>query len=183
MKKLSNFRGRLFIPGLVCLISTGFCGSAHGDITSSQYSIAESQISGGGGIGQSSSYAVQNGRVTHMNSGTQSSTNYQMNAGAGMDLGNKLPVLQSASPADLARFFTDQQASFSVTALSSDGDSLQYKALQDTTVKAGPQSSSSLSWSLSAADKGRRTVSFEVIDPQGTVSKSQYFYAFRRPVK
>ena len=81
------------------------------------------------------------------------------------------------------KFFHDQSASYTVSATSQDDDTLEYRALQDSTVKAGPQASGTLSWTLGESAIGPHTMSLEAIDPQGTTLKKQEAYVVRRPTK
>ena len=94
-----------------------------------------------------------------------------------------LKIRLSISPSNFAKLYSDVDASYTVQATSQDGNSLEYRAKQDSTTKDGPQASNVLSWTLNASDQGRHTMSFEVIDPQGTTLQKQEAYVVRRPTK
>ncbi len=160
-----------------------FCTPAFADMQSTNYKMADAAFTSGGGNAQSSSYKVAESFLGSSGSGSLSSTNYSLQAASGISGVDRIAAIQSLSPSDYARFFSDQSASYTVTASSPDGDSLQYRAKQDGTTKVSAQSSSSLSWSLSSADLGKHSHSFDVIDPQGTVTKTQSAYVYRRPLK
>lgn len=153
------------------------------DITSSSYKICQSELTSGGGSGSSSSYQLSESAVRPIAGGSLSSANYSVEGKSGISSNINIPTIQSITPAGMARFYTDQSASFSVQATTPDSAPLQYQVKQDTTVKAGPQSSSTLTWALGSSDKGRHTIPVSAIGPDGTTSTNQNAYFYRRPVK
>ena len=153
------------------------------DPASTNFSITESYFPAGRSDAQSSSYKIAEGGIDSFARAAASSTHYSVEGKAGISGTEKIPYITAISPGDLSRNYTDEAASFTVSASTPDGDALQYRVKQDGTTKAGPQSSNLLSWALGASDKGRHALSFEVIDPQGTVVKTQANYIYRRPVK
>lgn len=160
-----------------------FNSSFAADPSSANFSAAESYFPSARGDAQSSSYKIGEGGIDTFQKGTLASTNYGVEGKIGISGTEQLPYITAIAPAPVGKFLEDENASFTVTASTPDSDSLQYRVRQDGTSKAGPQSSSTLSWALSGSDRGRHTFSFEAIDPQGTVAKSQAGYVYRRPVK
>ena len=153
------------------------------DPSSVNYQIAESYFPAAAGSAQSASYKADEGTLDYFAKQTATSTSYSLEGKVGIGGSEKIPVISSTNPSDYARFFSDQSASYTVTASTPDSDTLQYRAKQDGTIKAGPQTSSTLAWTLGTADLGRRAHHLEVIDPDGTVVKQQAAYVLRRPVK
>ena len=176
-------RKNIFLLTLLTFISLLPVASFAADPSSTNYQAAESYFSAGIGNAQSANYKIDEGNIDSYKKDSASSTNYSLQGKVGISGTAKLPVINSTTPASYAKFFSDQSASYNVSATSTDGDSLQYRAKQDGTVKAGPQSSSTLSWALGSSALGRRAHNLEVIDPDGTVVKPQAAYIYRRPVK
>lgn len=146
------------------------------------YVVSEGRFTGGGGDATSINYQLTESSFESFSSVPLTSINYAAEGKVGIG-GAGIGTINSVTPADFTKYFHDQSASYVVSATSQDGDTLQYKASQDATVKAGPQASGTLGWTFSAADIGRHTVSLEVIDPQGTTLKKQEVYVVRRPTK
>lgn len=153
------------------------------DPASANYQIGESYFPAAAGNAQSTNYKADEGSVDYFSKTTAASANYSFETEVGVSGAEKIPVINSVSPSGNAKFFSDESAAYTITAVSPDSDTLQYRAKQDGTTKAGPQTSSALSWSLGSSDLGRRAVKLEVIDPDGTVLKQQPAYIYRRPVK
>lgn len=156
---------------------------AFADSSSANYALTEDQFVGGGGNASSANYQVPESSFDHFGGGSITSANYSLETKAGIAGGPGIATINAISPGDFSKLYSDQNASYVVFAVSQDGDSLQYKSKQDSTTKAGPQSSSTLSWPLATADQGRHTISFEAIDPHGTTLKKQEAYVVRRPTK
>lgn len=157
---------------------------AYADTSSTNYKVESDIVSGGSAfLISSASYKVEEGTLDFATKELLTSTNYKVEGKLGFEGNRNISLIQSINPADYARFFTDQSAAYTVTAQDPDSDALQYRAKQDGTTKAGPQTSSTLTWALGASDQGRRTHTLEVIDPDGTVLKNQAAYVHRRPVK
>jgi hypothetical protein len=146
------------------------------------YVLAEARFTGGGGDASSTNYQVTESAFDAFSNAPMASANYALETKVGIG-GAGIATINSITPGDFTKFFHDQSASYAINATSQDGDTLQYRALQDGTVKAGPQSSGTLSWTLSASDIGRHTISLEAIDPQGTTLVKQEVYVARRPTK
>lgn len=178
--RLPNFAKPFWLlPGFLILITA----SVQADSSSGSYQITQDYISAAGGNAQSANYQISEGHLAPYSFAASSSSNFSLqgsSGGAGID---GLPEIQSVTPGNPSRFYTDQSASYQVQVMNYDGDTLQYQAKEDGVLKIGPQPSSTLSWSLSSANKGKHSYSFEVIDPQGTVIQTQSGYIFRRPVK
>lgn len=151
--------------------------------SSTNYQVQNEIFSGGAGNGSSTSYGVANARLENYAWNTHSSTNYEVQAGNANSLAGKIPSIQSVTPGQMAKHFEDDSPTYTVTAISPDDDTLQYRLLVDSTEEVAEQSSNSLNWLLSTADVGRHTVAIEVIDPDGTVTRNQDMYVFRRPMK
>jgi hypothetical protein len=156
---------------------------AQADSSSTNYSLVEERFTGGGGNISSANYQSAETSFEPFASASPTSTNYGFETKAGIGGALNIVAINSIAPSNFYKYYSDQTASFTVTAVDPDSDSLQYRAKQDATVKDGPQASNVLDWTLSASDLGRHTLSFEVIDPDGTVLKQQYAYVVRRPVK
>ena len=180
--ELRKERGNLAFV-LWFLLYLFFASLAFADPSSTNYQIAQSYLPGAAGNPASTNYKSDESTVDYYDKSTASSTNYTMQQQVGISGLDKIPVLNSITPSDYARFFSDENASYAVSATATDGDTLEYRAKQDGTTKAGPQASSTLSWALSSADLGRHVHSLETIDPDGTVIKQQSSYIYRRPVK
>ena len=146
------------------------------------YSVTEARFTGGGGDASSTNFQLTESSFDQFTSGSLTSTNYGLETKIGVG-GQGIGQIVSVTPSDFTEFYTDQNASYTVTAVSQDGDALQYLAKQDATTKVGPQSSGVLSWTLSTSDIRRHTMSLEAIDPQGTTLKKQEAYVVRRPTK
>ena len=167
------------LAGALILFNT----CAYAASSSTNYSLADDSFGGGQGSSQSASYMLERSSFGSFSGTSSSSANYRSDAGLAAFGAQKIPSIQSITPTDYSRFYSDQSASFTVQAVTPDGDTLQYRAKQSGTTKAGPQTSSTLAWTLSSADLGRRALSFEVIDPDGTVLRNASTYVYRRPVK
>jgi hypothetical protein len=160
-----------------------YLGLAFADSSSTNYALVEDRFTGGGGNASSANYQVAETSFNPFSGSALASTNYALETKFGISGGMNVATVNSIAPGDYAKFFHDQSASYIMSATSQDGDTLQYRALQDSTVKAGPQAFGTLSWSLSAADIGRHAINLEAIDPQGTTLKRQQAYVVRRPAK
>lgn len=154
------------------------------DLQSTNYTVQSSLPTGGGSVSvTSTNYKVEEGSIDWVTKADLSSANYKADSNIGIAGLLPIAVIQSTSPSDFAKFYTDQSASITVSATTPDNDPLQYQANQDGTLKAGPQASSTLSWALGVSDKGRHRIDLSVIDPDGTVTKTESMYVYRRPVK
>jgi hypothetical protein len=160
-----------------------FAPPLYADLSSANYR-ADLKETAGGGSSSSASYALSQGEVDWSKKDLVTSANYKAQGQIALGASDLLvPEIQSVNPGNLSRFFTDQNASYTVTASDPDSDTLQYQARQDGTVKVAFQASNALSYALAAGDKGRHKVKFEVQDNDGTVALEQDSYFFRRPVK
>lgn len=157
--------------------------NVYADPQSSSFRLTDDFFSHGGGNASSANYQAAETTLGFSAQSTLRSANYSAEGKAGIEGTNKIPTIQSVSPGDYARFFTDEPASFTVTAVTPPPDTLQYQAKQDGVSKAGPQASGTLRWPLGPSAQGRHAVSLNAIDPDGTVSKQQATYVVRRPVK
>ena len=158
-------------------------GTAFADSSSANYVLVEDRFTGGGGSASSAGYQIVETSFTQFSGSGMTSANYASETKTGISGGTDIASIQSISPGDMTKFYWDANASYTVSAISQDGDTLQYAAKQDSTTKVSNQSSSTLSWALSSADQGRHTVSLQVVDPQGTTLKKQETYMVRRPTK
>ena len=174
--------GRLLglVASVFCLVPCAVCFA---DPSSANYAVAEDRFTGGGGGASSANYQVAETSMDSFGQAAMSSANYAVETKVGIAGTLNLAAINGISPSDFSKHYSDENASFTVTAVDPDSDSLQYRAKQETTTKAGPQSSGTLSWALSASDLGRHTLSFEVLDPDGTVLKKHSACVFRRPTK
>ena len=160
-------------PGVICA-----------DLSSTNYTVSDSFVSGGGGADiSSSSYQLNDGSIDFMSKEAMASTNYDVDGFIGAGGGIKAPVIQSVTPGALSRFFTDETPSYAVTAQNPGTGSLEYQVKEGSTVKAAWQSSNNLSYSISGSDKGRHELSFMVRNSDGTSLTSKSQYLFRRPTK
>jgi hypothetical protein len=156
----------------------------YADATSTNYKLESNLPTGGGSFSiTSANYKLEEGSIDWIAKSDQVSTNYKVDGKTGINGTELIPVIASTNPGDLARFFTDQSASFTVSATTPSGNSLTYQAAQDGVVKAGWQASNVLNWALGVADKGRRSLALAVTETNGTVLKQQSMYVFRRPIK
>ncbi len=158
-------------------------GALFADSSSTNYALVEERFTGGGGAASSASYQIAESSFDSFGNAAMTSANYALETKVGISGAANIATIHSVTPADLAKFFSDGNASYTISAVSQDGDSLQYAAKQDSTTKVSAQSSNSVSWALSASDQGRHTMSLQVIDPQGTTLKKQEAYIVRRPTK
>lgn len=161
----------------------GFNDLTFADSTSANYALVEDHLTGGGGKTTSTNYELEETSFGQFGQAALASTNYVAETKVGISGGLGIAVINSISPADFAKLYSDENASYTVQAISQDGDTLQYRAKQDSTTKAGPQASNVLSWSLSTSDQGRHTMTLEAIDPHGSTIKKQDAYVVRRPTK
>ncbi len=150
--------------------------------TGANYVLSEDRFTGGSGGASSTNYQVTESSFDPFSNAPMASTNYALETKVGAG-GAGWANINSVSPSDFTKFYSDQSASYTVSAVSQDGNALQYRATQDSTVKTGPQSSGALSWTLSNTDIGRHTMSLEAIDPNATTLKKQEAYVVRRPTK
>ncbi|MFA5167828.1 MAG: hypothetical protein WC530_04780 [Candidatus Omnitrophota bacterium] len=174
--------GVLSLIGLLPLLCFLFQTHAFADMASTNYSIA-GQFVGGSGSESSTNYQVAESALNVFSQPALSSSNYQLGSGAETFSATDLARISAVSPENHPVFYSDSTADYTVTAVDPDNDTLQYRARQDGTLKAGPQSSNQLSWNLSNDDPGRRNIELAVIDPDGTVVTNQSAYVVRRPVK
>ena len=177
MKPLSRV---LPLAALFCLLAGSY---AFSDTSSTNYTLVEYRFTGGGGNASSTNYQVADSSFGNFSQSAMTSTNYALEAGAGISSGAGIGSINSVSPGDHSKFYSDGNASYTVSAVSQDGDTLQYSAKQDATTKVSAQASSTVSWALSTSDQGRHTMGLSVIDPQGTALKKQEAYVVRRPTK
>ncbi len=155
-----------------------FSGSAWAD-----YKVVEDRFTGGGGNASSTNYQIVESSFDSFGNAAMTSTNYALETKVGVSGGKDIATINSITPVDFTKFFHDGNASYTVSAVSQDGQSLQYLAKQDSTTKVSAQSSNVLSWELSSSDIGRHTMSLSAIDPDGTTLKKQEAYVVRRPTK
>ena len=158
--------------------------SASADMQSVNFKTESEQIAAGGIYSLSgTNFKVYESAIDFSSKENLSSQNFKLDARIGTAGRDYVAVIQSINPADYARYYTDQSASYTVSAVSPDGQALTYRAKQDGTVKAGPQNKKVLTWALGIPARGRHLLSIEVIEPDGTVAKNQSMYVMRRPVK
>lgn len=154
------------------------------DTSSANYKVSEERVvSGSASLTTSTNYKVDNGTLDYAAKTTASSNSYSLQGKIGIDGASPVPVINSVTPGDFSRKFTDESPSFTVSAVSPDSQAITYEAKQDGVLKDGPQSTNVLTWALVSGDKGRRTVTLNVSDATGITRKDQSLYAFRRPVK
>lgn len=161
------------------------CRGVYADSSSANYKVDSDFVSAGGEkTVNGTSYKVEESSLDNFSKDTATSANYKAEGRiAPSALQAVPPDLNSITPGNFAKFFTDESASFTVSASSPEGASLQYKGREGATTKTGPQTSNLLSWLLSVSDKGRHTYNFDVIDSDATTTKPQAAYIYRRPVK
>ncbi len=168
---------------LLFLFALSASSQALADSSSASYALVEDRFTGGGGDASSTNYQIKESSFEVFSNGAMTSTNYGLETKTGISGAADIATINSITPGDLTKFYSDSNASYVVSATSQDGDSLQYSAKQDATSKVSAQSSSTLSWALATSDQGRHTMSLNVIDPQGTTLKKQEAYVVRRPTK
>ena len=156
---------------------------AWADSSSANYALVEERFTGGSGDASSSNYQMKESSFEIFGNGAMTSTNYALETKTGISGARDIATINSVTPANFAKFYHDDNASYTLGATSQDGDTLQYSAKQDSTTKVSAQSSSTLSWALGSSDVGRHAMSLHVIDPQGTTLKKQDAYVVRRPTK
>ncbi len=180
MKNLLKLSQKIVPIFFIYLFSSG---ALFADATSTNYAVKEDRFTGGGGDASSTNYQIGEMSFDPFSQAGMTSTNYAAETKVGIAGTLAISAINSITPTDYSKHYADESPSFTVSATDPDADSLQYRVKQDTTVKAGPQSSSTLNWALSTSDIGRHTFNFEVIDPDGTVLKPQAAYVYRRPTK
>ena len=152
------------------------------DSSSTNYVLTEDRFTGGGGSASSASYQIVESSFEAFEKAALTSTSYALETKTGIS-GADIATVNSVTPGDLTKFLSDGNASYTISAVSQDGDTLQYAAKQDSTSKVSAQSSNVVSWALSTSDQGRHTMGLQVIDPHGTTLKKQEAYIVRRPTK
>ena len=157
--------------------------NAWADSSSANYALVEDRFTGGAGSASSANHRVDESSFDAFGNAAMASASYALQTKVGISGGADIATIHSVTPVGFAKFFHDNEASYTVGAVSQDGQALQYSAKQDSAIKSGPQSSNVLSWALGASDIGRHTMSLEVMDPDGTTLKKQEAYVVRRPVK
>ncbi len=168
---------------LILPLALFFQSMALADSSSTNYALSEDRFTGGGGNASSTNYQIAETAFEIFSGENQSSTNYAVGPKVGINDSHNIVNINSVSPSNYSRHYSDENASFTVTAVDPDSDTLQYRAKQDTTTKVSAQSSNVLTWALSSSDIGRHIMNIEVIDPDGNVIKPQPAYVFRRPTK
>jgi uncharacterized protein YfaP (DUF2135 family) len=153
------------------------------DSSSANYTLAEDRFTGGGGSASSANYQLAETSFEGFGNAAMTSANYALETKVGVSGAADIATINSVSPGNFAKFYSDSNASYTVSAVSQDGEALQYSAKQDSTTKVSAQSSNVLSWALSTSDQGRHTMGLSVIDPHGTTLKKQEAYIVRRPTK
>ncbi len=131
----------------------------------------------------SSSYQLEEGTFEGLYQQNLTGPKLKLESSVGINGIQSLPKIIAIIPGDYSRFFTDEQATFSVLASTPERETLQYFAKQDGILKKGPQTNGSFSWGLLPADKGRHALSFEVRGSEGTVLMTQNMRAYRRTIK
>lgn len=174
---------KTLIGTVVLLVAFFQIGAAFADTSSTNYALTEDRFTGGSGSASSANYQIAESSFDSFANAAMSSTNYAVEEKVGISGGKGIATINSISPSNLSKIYSDGNASFVMGAVSQDGDILQYEAKQDSTVKAGPQASSTLTWALSTSDQGRHTMTFQAIDPDGTALTKQDAYVVRRPTK
>lgn len=158
----------------------------HADLSSPSYKISREWISGGGGEEvSSSSFKVLEGSIDSAAQALMSGTSYRIQSQIGLKDGipPMPPQIDAVSPGNLSRFFMDETASYTVQATDPTGENLEYQLKAGQTVKTLWQASPALSYGLTAQDKGRHRLSFEVRNSEGTTVMAQDQYIFRRPAR
>lgn len=173
---------RLRLAMIACFLSVSCAGPVWADTSSTNYAIVEDRFTGGGGDATSTNYALE-GTSFDFFGGDLSSANYGIETKAGISNGFGIAVIGSVSPANFSKFYSDGNASYTITAVSEDSDTLQYGALQDSSTAVSAQASSAVTWALSGADLGRHTITLQAIDPDGTTITKRDAYVARRPTK
>lgn len=174
---------KTIVPAFICFLLL-FSLSAVADTSSTHYKLHSEIPTGGGAYSiSSSSYKVEESSLEWFTKEALTSTNYKVQGKIGIQGTENLVRIDSITPGDFARFFTDSSASYTLTATSPDASALEYQAKQDGTLKDGPKATSTLTWPFSTPDKGRHKASLQVLHPKGNVAQEQALYAYRRPVK
>ncbi len=157
---------------------------AFSDASSANYALeSETQSAGSAFQLTSASYKVEEGTLSFFAKSALTSTNYNVDGAVGYGA-SLVPIINSVTPGDFSKYFTDNSPSFTVSAQDPDSDALQYQLKMDGTVKAAFQSSNVLTHALSSSDRGRHTYTIEVRDnSDGQTNQNQFAYVFRRPVK
>ena len=163
----------LFVPASFCE-----------DLSSASYNLESWQVSGGWAFKETSTnYAVEESAIDWASRDALASTNYGVEGTIGYSQ-SLVPIINSVSPSNLSKHYTDESPSFTVSAQDPDSDAMEYQLKMDGTVKDSWQSSNVLTHALSTSDRGRHTYTVEVRDnSDGTTSRDQFAYVFRRPVK
>lgn len=169
---------------LFFLVLGTWCLELRADLSSTNFTVADSFVSGGGGNPVSSaSYKLDEGSIDQVSKEEMTSTNYKVEGEIGSSHGIRVPVIQSVNPGPLSRFFTDETPSYTVTAQNPGTGTLDYQLKEGSTVKVAWQVSNNLSYSVSGSDKGRHALSFLARNGDGTTLAPQGQYLFRRPNK
>lgn len=171
----------LTVVSLAILLCSPAC--VHADSSSANYALTEDRFTGGGGSATSANYQIAESSFNSFGNAAMSSTNYALETKVGISGGAGIATINSISPADYVKFFSDENASYTVSAVSQDGDTLQFGAKQDVTTKVSAQASNTVTWALSGSDLGRHTNTLQAIDPNGTAIKKQEAFVVRRPTK
>ena len=173
------------LSATAALLGVFFCflPPASADSSSSNYALVEDRFTGGGGSASSTNYQIAESSFEQFSGTGLTSANYALDQKIGVSGGSDIATINTISPSGFSKFFSDNNASYTVQAVSQDGDTLQYGAKQDSTTKVSAQASNTVSWALTHSDIGRHTNTVQVIDPQGTTIKKQDAYVVRRPVK
>lgn len=170
---------------LVCSLLLASCFPApalHADMSSAAYKIAGESVSGGGGGRMASaSNAVEEGRIDSLTKEAMAGTNFKVEGEVGTSHALDAPVIETVTPADFSRFFSDGEASYALKAKDSKGGSLEYQLKVDGIVKNPWQASSTIAYLLASGDRGRHRLDFEVRNSEAATSMSQSQYVFRRP--
>lgn len=171
---------RRIVIFLLCLMSlqSGLFASS----TSTNFAVSNFSVSSGGGNIASTNYEIKNARVSPFDVSSVSSANYAIEESVS-SLTGRIATVNSVTPQNLVFVPHEDNASFIVAATDPDGDTLQYAAKQGATTKVSAQSSNTLAWTLGSSDFGRHTGSFDVIDPDGTVTHQQDYFVIHTPVK
>lgn len=177
-------RAIIFLSLFTRLFFCGFFGNAlFADMGSAGYAVSRDFISGGGSPASAPSYQIEEGSVDFIGKAPMASSNYKVEGQIGGSSSPAVPVIESVSPAAPCRFYADEFPSYAVTASNPGAGALEYRLLDGSAVKRDWAAQNILSYTVSAADKGRHLITIQARNSEGVTGQEHDQYLFRRPLK
>src|SRR5262245_51426776 len=103
---------------MLCLAAGLFSvPNAHADSSSANYGLSEDRFTGGGGNASSANYQLAETSFDFFSGQAASSSNYAVDPKVGISSASNLVSINSITPSDFSKYYSDASASYTVTAV------------------------------------------------------------------